>query len=324
MDLNQTRLFLAGAAGMTGVAIIRHLLNTYPGIHIRGTFLHTPLQLEDIRLEPVRADLTIIDDCHEAVRGCDTAILAAARTYGAALTKERPWCQINDNLIMNTLMLQACHEVGVKRLIFISSSTVYQEFDGLIREDGLDLNRDPYSTYLGVGWVMRSLEKLCFFWHMQTGMEIAVARAGNIYGPFARFDPATSNVIPALIRKGAERMAPFEVWGTPEAARDLVFADDMAKALTLMLEKDEIGYEIFNIGSGKPVTVDEMVKIVLETADFTPLVRYNTTGPTTIPFRGLDCSKAANLLGWTASTSIRDGIAKTYEWWIENKERWSR
>ncbi len=317
-------IFLAGAAGMLGTAIIRHILDAYPEVFIRAAYNKTPLNIIDSRLQPVQVDLASRDACIRAAQGCTHAIMAAATTFGAALMREYPWLQVNSNLIMNAEMLEAFHVVGVRRVVFISSSTAYQEHEGLIREDQLDLNQEPHPAYIGVGWVMRALEKLCLFWHRQTGMEIMIARPSNIYGPFARFNPLTSNVLPALIRKASDRINPFEVWGSPEIARDLLYADDAARAIILMLLMADSPFDIFNIASGTSVTVREMLEAVLETADYSPEICYQSDAPTTIPFRGLDCSKAKQLLGWHAETGIRDGVAKTYRWWSENRERWDR
>ncbi len=317
-------IFLAGAAGMLGAAIIRHILDEYPGVCIRAAYNKTPLNIIDSRLQPVQVNLASRDACIRAAEGCTHAVMAAAMTFGAALMRESPWLQVNNNLIMNAEMLEAFHVVGVRRVVFISSSTVYQEHEGLIREDQLDLNQEPHPAYIGVGWVMRSLEKLCLFWHRQTGMEVMIGRASNIYGPFARFDPTTSNVLPALIRKASDRMNPFEVWGSPETARDLVYADDVARAAALMLLDSDISFDLFNIASGVPVTVREMVEAVLETAGYSPSLRYLSGAPTTIPFRGLDCGKAARLLGWRPETGISEGVARTYAWWMENRGTWER
>ncbi len=322
--INTPKIFLAGAAGMLGTAIIRHVLESFPEVCIRTAYNKSPLNIIDSRLKPIQVDLASREACINAAKGCSHAIMAAATTFGAALTKEYPWLQVNKNLILNAEMLEAFHVVGIRRVVFISSSTVYQEHEGSIKEEELDLNQEPHPAYIGVGWVMRALEKLCLFWHRQTGMEVIIARAANIYGPFARFDPLTSNVLPALIRKASDRINPFDLWGSPEIARDLLYADDAARAVSLMLLRSDSPFEIFNMASGTAVTVREMLETVLETAGYSPEIRYHSNAPTTIPFRRLDCNKAAQLLGWRAETDLREGVAKTYRWWIENRERWKR
>ena len=116
---------------------------------------------------------------------------------------------------MNRQMLEAFHLEGVKRIVFIGSAVIYQAFEGSITEGELDFNQDPYPAYFGFAWAMRFLEKLCAYLHEQHGHEVIMIRAANIFGPRDKFDVERSNFIPAIIRKAADKMDPFELWGTP-------------------------------------------------------------------------------------------------------------
>ena len=174
-----------------------------------------------------------------------------------------PHGQVTDNLIIDALLLEAMHAEGIRRIIYLSSATVYQEFEGCIKEDELDWNQQPHEAYIGVGWAKRFAEKLCWFWHEKYGMEIFVVRCANIYGPYARFDPANSNFIPAIIRKSVKKMDPFEVWGNPEVRRDVIYTEDFAAAVISLLMHDEIKYGVYNLGFGKAVTVGEVVGVTV-------------------------------------------------------------
>ncbi len=236
-----------------------------------------------------------------------------------------PWEQINDNLLINIQLLKAFHLENIKRLVYIGSATLYQEFTGSIKECQLDLNQDPHPAYLGLGWVFRFIEKLCQFWHTQTGIEIIIIRAANIFGPYARFNPQTSNFIPAIIRKAVDRMDPFEVWGTSEVIRDVLYIEDFARAVTMILGNSKIKFDIFNIGSGVGTTVDEVVSWALKYTGHNPdEIRYNSQKPTTIRYRVLDCSKAKEQLGWAPRYTAEEGIRLTIEWWLKNIKRWKR
>jgi nucleoside-diphosphate-sugar epimerase len=193
-----------------------------------------------------------------------------------------------------------------------------------VREADLDWNRDPHPAHFGVGWGMRSLEKLCDFWHRQ-GMELLIARAANVYGPWARFDPATSNFLPALIRKAVAGMDPFEVWGSPQVTRDLLFAGDLADAVAAMLAAEGVAFDTFNLGSGAGVQVGEAVEMALAAAGHRPSrVNWLSDRPVTVKSRVLDCTHAREALGWTPRTPLARGIEITTAWWRENKERWTR
>ncbi|MDD4874761.1 MAG: NAD-dependent epimerase/dehydratase family protein, partial [Dehalococcoidales bacterium] len=211
--LDNKNILLTGATGMAGSGIINYLLDKHPATKIRAVFCNTRPFIDHERVEYVRADLRSRDDCRSIAKGCDCAIMAAANSAGSKAISSKPWEQVNDNVVMNINMLQALHSENVRRVVYIGSATLYQEFQGDISEEALDLNIDPPQAYFGIGWGFRFTEKLCEFWHRHTGMEIAIVRAANIFGPYAKFDPEVSNFIPAIIRKAADKLDPFEVWG---------------------------------------------------------------------------------------------------------------
>lgn len=325
MPLKEKRVFVAGATGMAGSAILKCMLERYPSVTIRAAYSLTTPFLHDDRIEYVRGDLALPDDCRRMVAGCEYAVMAAARTSGAGVLATQPWQQVNSNLIMNATLLQALAESGVRRLVLVGSATLYQPFEGYIREDQLDLNQDPPEAYLGIGWVTRYIEKLCSFWHRQSNMDIVMVRASNIFGPYSRFNPQTSNFIPALICKAVDHLDPFEVWGNPRVTRDVIYSDDFARAVVLMLERDDIRFDIFNIGSGVKTTVGEVVTWALNSAGYSPShIVYNEQQPTTVPFRALDCTKAREMLGWKQEVSVEQGIRNTLQWWQQNRQLWNR
>lgn len=325
MPLDGKRIFLAGATGLAGSAILRTVLETYPEARVRAVSRNARPIIAGSRIEHVRGDLRVSDVCRELAKGCDCAIMAAASTSGANVLATRPWEQVNDNVVMNARMLEAFHFAGVKRVVFVSSASLYQEFEGWIREEELDWNRDPHPAHFGIGWVMRFVEKLCEFWHRQSRMEIVIARASNLYGPFAKFDPKTSNFIPALIRKAVDRMDPFEVWGSPDVTRDVLYSEDFARAVLAMAASDSIRSDVFNVGSGKNTTVAEVVDLALKYSGHRPSsVVYLINKPTSVNFRALDCGKIRDRLGWQPTYTVEEGIEKTVRWWVDNKDRWTR
>lgn len=326
MYLDNKVVFLAGATGMVGSSIMRYILDNYPTTKIRACYYrHTKPFINHERVNYVYGGLESKEDCRKLVRGCDCAIMAAAHTAGSNILTSQPWTQVNENVIMNAQMLEAFHFENIKRVVYIGSATLYQEFEGYIKEDELDLNKDPHPAYLGIGWVVRFVEKLCKFWYEQSGMEIIIARATNIFGPYAKFDPATSNFIPAIIRKAVDKMDPFEVWGSSDVTRDVIYSEDFGRAIVMMMDNEQIKFATFNVGSGVKTTVGDVVKWALKYAGHKPKkIEYLSDKPTTIKFRVLDCSKVKKMLGWQLQYSIEEGVKKTTEWWIKNRSWWKK
>lgn len=326
MAFDGKTILVAGGTGLAGAGVVRQVLAVggNPTIRVphRGD---GGLRYDDPRIEYVRADLTDRADCLRVAEGCDMAVMAAAFTAGAHSALAEPWLQVTDNVVMDMRMLEAFHARGVRRVVYVSTATVYQDREGFLREDDLLLDEDPPGAYFGVAWAKRYLEKACRFWHDKTGMEILIARLSNVFGPGAKFDPKTSHFIAGLVRKACDRMDPFEVWGSPHVVRDVLYADDFGRAVVAMLSASPIAFDIFNIGSGRKTTVGEVVEWALSQSGHRPSeVRYQQAGPSTVPFRGLDCAKANSLLGWHPEIGVEDGVRRTVEWWREHAETWSR
>jgi nucleoside-diphosphate-sugar epimerase len=320
-----TRVFVAGGAGMAGSAIVEALLRRRPEGRVRASYRSTPPAIADARLEHVQVDLLDRQALIRALAGCDAAILAASESGGIRMLAEQPWRQVGPNLALATTWLEALAEAGVRSAIFVGSATLYQPFEGRIREDELDWNQDPSPESFGVGWVMRTAEKLCEFWQRSAGLEIVRVRAANIYGPRARFDPARSNVIPALVRKAADRLDPLEVWGSPEVTRDVIYSGDFGEGIARLLDTPASAGQVFNFGSGRPVTVREIVKAVLRASDNEDVrVVYTAAGPSSSPSRVLDCDRLSTHLNWAPATSLADGIGETLRWWASNRTTWPR
>ena len=325
MYLDNKLVFLAGSTGLGGSSIIEHIINNYPTVEIRASYKHTKPFIEHERIEYIYGDLKSKEDCRKMARGCDCAIIAAVYTGGSKMTISAPFEYVSDNLIMNVQMLEAFYLEGVKRVVSIGTAVEYQEFEGDIKEDELDWNKDPHLQYFGIGWTKRFIEKLGEFCHLRYGLEVINVRLANIFGPYAKFDPQTSNFIPAIIRKAVDKMEPFEVWGSPDVVRDVLYSEDFARAIVMMCNDDKIKFDTFNIGSGVKTTVGDVVEWTLKYANHKPEnINYLTDAPTTNKFRALDCLKAKEVFGWQPQYTIEEGIKKTTQWWIANKKWWKK
>jgi GDP-L-fucose synthase len=326
MILGGSRILVAGGTGLGGQAVVRALLDIHPDIVIRvphrsrnGAFI------DDARVEYVTADLSRRENCMAVAAGCQAAVLAAAVTGGAKAAQAAPWLQVTDNTVVSAYMLEACARANVKRVVLISTASAYQPFDGPIREDQMDWSIDPHPAHFGVGWVYRFVEKACQFWHDKTGIEAAIFRLANIYGPFARFDPATANFIPALIRKATADNCPLQVWGHAGVIRDVLYVDDFASAVVAALVQPGLTLDVFNIGSGQAVTIGQVAESILRATGRDPgQVVYEAAGPVTIDKRVLDIQKARKILGWMPETELDTGVRRTADWWQTNAETWGR
>lgn len=324
-DLNNVRVAVAGGTGLLGAALIQKLISGYPKIKLAASSYSTAPFLTDSRVVFSRCDLLKKQDCINFIAGCDCAVIASVISGGAGFNSGNPWSITAENVRMYINLLEACCEQKVKKIIFVGSATLYQRHEGLIKETDIDYNQDPESIYFGLGWGMRFVEKLCQWASREFGVQIIMARVSNIYGPYDRFDAERAHFIPALIRKAVGGQDPFVILGQAEVERDVVFVEDVSDAVIKMLVADLPGNDIFNIGSGAGVTVGRVAELILSSCEFSPRqIKYTGKGPATFKNRVLDCSKAADVLGWRPQYPIETGIRKTVDWWKDNKGWWKR
>jgi GDP-L-fucose synthase len=180
---------------------------------------------------------------------------------------------------------------------------------------------EPYPVYFPVGWMKRYAEVQCELYakYLPSPMTTVVIRPANLYGPHDKYDFNKCHVTPATIRKVADNMNPIPVWGDGTELRDLLYIDDFVEALQLVIEKQET-YEVFNIGSNKVYSVNDVLDTMKSLVNNTNPIEYIKGKPSMIPTRKIDSNKIKNLLGWEAKIPLEEGLLKAYNWYLENKD----
>lgn len=310
------RVLVAGATGLVGANLVRALLAR--GARVRGTWHAKPPVIADPRVEYVQCDLTRREDCRRAVTGIDHAYLCAADTSGAKVMATNPVAHVTENLRINSLMLESACLEGVRKFLFMSSTTVYPPVAHPVREEEA-FDGNPHESYFGVGWMKRYVEKLAEFYHRRYGMSAILIRATNLYGPYDKFDPERSHVLPALIRRAEARENPFVVWGDGSAVRDFLYVEDAVGAMVTAMERCE-GLFPVNLGSGRTVTIRQAAELIQAlTGHSGAEIRCDISQPTTIPIRLVDLSRARSVLGFEAKLSLEEGLRRTIEWYRANR-----
>jgi GDP-L-fucose synthase len=308
-------VLVAGGTGFIGINLIIRLLKL--GARVRATIHHKPVVLRDEHVEYIVCDLLSSEDCKKAVANMDYVFMCAANTSGAAVIASTPLVHVTPNIIMNAQLLDASYFSKVKKFIFISSSVIYPPIsEHYMREEEM-FSGDPYDMYFGAAWMKRYTEILCEMYSQKLSntMPTTVVRPSNVYGPYDDFDPETSHVMAATIKKVVECQNPLNVWGTGDDIRDFIYIDDFIDALVLASEKINT-YNPVNIGLGKGYSIKHLLQILIEIEGCRHLaIKYDVAKPSMIPSRLIDVSKAERLLGFRATTDVREGMIKTIEWY---------
>jgi GDP-L-fucose synthase len=301
-------VYVAGHAGLAGSAIWRHLES-------QGFTNLVGKRSRDLDLR----DRDATRDFFAQVRPA-YVIDAAARVGGILANDVAPADFLSDNLRIQVNLIDAAREFGVTRLLFLGSSCIYPALAAQpIIEDAL-LTGPLEPTNAGY-----AMAKIAGIAHVQAvrrqyGCSYISVMPTNLYGPGDNFDPTTSHVLPALIRRMHEAVARDEaavtVWGSGSPRREFLYADDLAAACLVLLERYDDEKPI-NVGTGADLTIRELAIMIAEVVGFHGELVFDTTKPDGTPRKLLDVSRI-NALGWHARTPLRSGIGQTAAWFAGN------
>jgi GDP-L-fucose synthase len=263
-------------------------------------------------------DLLDRENCRQVVQNADLVIHMAARVGGIGFNRENPATLFFDNLMMGAQLMEEARRAGVPKFVAIGTVCAYPKFTPVpFREDDL-WNGYPEETNAPYGLAKKMLLVQAQAYRQQHGFNGIFLLPVNLYGPGDNFDPRSSHVIPALIRKiwSAKQAGDdtVEVWGDGSASREFLYVEDAAEAIVLAAERYD-GAEPVNIGSGMEITVKELVSVLTKLIGYEGAIRWDTSKPNGQPRRYLDVSRAQREFGFRASTDFLTGLRQTVQWW---------
>ena len=250
----------------------------------------------------------------------DIVILAAAKVGGIKANNDYPVEFLLENLRIQNNVIRSADQSGVRKLLFLGSSCIYPKFapqpipESALLTGPLEPTNQAYAIAKIAGI------KLCQAYAREKRKKFISVMPTNLYGPNDNFDLETSHALAALLRKAHEAKTrnakELTVWGTGEPRREFLHVDDLVAACLLLLEKYD-SPEIINIGWGEDVTIRELAKLICEVVGFDGELVWDNTKPDGTPRKLLDTSRI-RALGWKPAIPLRDGIARTYEWFRAN------
>lgn len=299
-------LLLTGGAGFLGRRVVNKLLTSgYERIFV-------PRSREyDLRKEAEVRKLIETVQPH-------TVIHLAAVVGGIGANRQHPGSFFFENLIMGANLMEAARVGGVEKFVAIGTVCAYPKFAPVpFREDGL-WDGYPEETNAPYGLAKKMLLVQGQAYRDEYGFNCIYLLPTNLYGPGDNFEPSTSHVIPALIRKCVDAVdsgaSAIEVWGDGSASREFLFVDDAAEGIVLATDHYD-GSGPVNLGAGREMTIKELVGIIAQLTGFRGAVHWDATKPNGQPRRSLDTSRAEALFGFRSSTLFEEGLRRTVEWY---------
>jgi GDP-L-fucose synthase len=263
----------------------------------------------------VEGDLTDFDFCMEITKNVDYVFHLAGIKGSLEVTLARPASFLVPMLRFNTNVLEAARRNSVKKLVYTSSIGAYASAEVFVETDG-HLG-EPMDTY--PGWAKRIAETQIQAYKKEYGLDWAVVRPCNVYGPGDNFDPNNAMVIPSLMMKIRRGDDPVVVWGDGSSVRDFAYSEDVAEGIVKAAELGTRG-SFVNLASGRGYSISELVSTLQEFIPFK--AEFDATKPSGFPKRVMDISRAKEWLGYSPKTSLREGLEKTWNWFIENEHEY--
>ncbi|KAF0118874.1 MAG: putative nucleoside-diphosphate-sugar epimerase [Rhodospirillaceae bacterium] len=311
----KTTLLVCGATGFIGRNCVERLA-ARDDLRVVAVYNRRP-PFDCPGVEWVRADLSRPEDVARATRGVDVLIQAAATTSGVQDIVSRPYIHVTDNAVMNSYLLRSAFDNGVGHFIFFSCTVMYQPSDIPHDEAAFDANVPLLPQYFGVGWTKVYLEKMCEFYSRIGQTRFTVVRHSNVYGPHDKFDLEHSHVFAATVSKVMTATDTVTVWGTGTEARDLIYVGDLMDFVEAAMARQTAPFAIYCVGGGEKVTIKDLIARIIHQSGKTLSIEHDLSKPSIPTSLSLECSKAAQELGWRRATPLNEGILKTIAWWRE-------
>ena len=306
--LKGKKVWIAGHRGMVGSAIARRLADEDCEI------LAASRDAVDLKRQSETGDWV-------AAHKPDAIFLAAAKVGGILANDSYPADFLYDNLMIEANIIEAAHRIGVSKLCFLGSSCIYPKFAPQPIEEGALLTGalEPTNEWYAIAKIAGI--KLCQAYRKQHGDDFISAMPTNLYGPGDNFDLSSSHVMPALIRKAHEaklaNAASITIWGSGTPRREFLHVDDLADACVFLM-KYYSNAEHVNVGFGNDISILELTDLVCDVVGFKGAIVKDESKPDGTPRKLMSSDKLVGL-GWSPKIGLREGVEKTYAWFLENR-----
>ena len=316
------RVLVTGGLGFIGSHLTSKLLEAGATVSILDNVSNPSSE----RGERLRKDIEVIQgECKDPIAAklaCDekdVVMHLAAKVAGVSYNQTHKGSMLSENLLIQTVMMDAAQKAGVDRFLAVSSAVVYPADAIIPTPESEGFRGEPDEPNAGYGWAKRVNELLSRYYHEEFDMGVTVVRPYNCYGPGDHFFPTPTHVVPSLIKRVVDGEDPVVVWGSGSQTRAFLYVEDLAAGMMLATEKYAVADPV-NLGSDQEVTMKQLVETIIRVSGKSPHIVYDTSKPDGSPRRNSDNTKAKEVLGFVAGTSLAEGLKRTIEWYNSVKK----
>ena len=309
------KILVTGGTGMVGVALTKKLLNQEAIVTIASLDNKNPFEGQNVNFK--RTDLRNYENCVEVCKNQDFIFHLAGIKGSPTVALKQPASFFVPTILFNTCLLEAAFRSGAEHILYTSSVGVYSPAD-VFFEDSV-WSTFPSENDKFAGWAKRMGELQLESYKVQYGFSnFSIVRPANVYGPYDNFDVNNAMVVPSLIRRALEEKTDqIDVWGDGSAIRDFIYSEDVANGMLYAVEK-KIS-EPLNLGSGTGVLIKDLIETIIKHVPNKKLsIKWDTSKPTGDKIRVMDMTRA-NKNGFRCSVSLEEGLKKTINWFLDNK-----
>ena len=308
-------VLVTGGNGFIGSFVVERLLKDGANVSVASRTQKKFLTHVENDIKFVKCDLLNKNDALNACKDQDFVFHLASRVAGIGYNIEHSGTMMTENSIMSLNMLDAARKSSVERYQYISSTCVYPREASIPTPESEGMLGDPEPSNLGYGWAKRVGELQAKMHAKEFGMKVSIIRPMNAYGPRDDFDPETSHVIPALIRKIINAKTEVSIWGSGNQTRAFVYVDDLARGMLMTLEKLTTPDPI-NIGSNEEIKIKDLVSMIVKITGRNDLqIKYDTTKPEGQLRKTASTKKAEELIQFKPKYSLEEGLKHIIDWY---------
>ena len=313
------KVLVTGGGGFIGSHVVELLLKTGKAVKVTVADRPSPLKRRNLKavwkdISFVKADFSDPASALKVCKGQDVVLNMAASVGGVGYNSVHPGSLFRDNIAIGTNVLEAARRAGAERFLVVSSACVYPRDCAIPTPESEGVRGVPEKTNEGYGWAKRMAEYLGQAYAEEYGMEIAIARPYNAYGPRDHFDPARSHVIAALVKRVCDGESPLKVWGDGSTTRSFLYVEDFARGLLEVAEKYP-NADPLNIGVDDEISVRELAEMIVRLAGSRAQLVFDLLKPSGQPRRHCDVTKAKKEIDFQARVALPEGLAKTIAWY---------